>query len=72
MSRSEGPEELLTRDEVAEELKIRRKQVYGLIHNEGLPARRLNRRTYRIPRAEFDTWLASREPAHVMASKAPQ
>lgn len=63
MQPREPSEELLTPDEVAKKLKIRRKQVYGLIHDEGLPALWLNRRTYRIPRIEFDNWLATRAAA---------
>lgn len=59
VSQSRGLE-LLTTDEVAEELRIPRKQVYGLIHDEGLPAFQLSANRYRVARADLMTWLASR------------
>lgn len=62
MSRAEGPK-LLTTDEVAEELRVSRKQLYGLIHNEGLPAIKLSAGRYRIDRSDLDTWLVSRRSA---------
>ncbi len=62
MSQSKGLE-LLTTDEVAEELRIPRKQVYGLIHDEGLPAIRLSSNRYRVDRADLMDWLASRRAA---------
>lgn len=68
MQRPDSPEELLTPDEVAKMLKVKRKQVYKLIHDEGLPARRLNRRTYRVPATELLAWLEARPAASVVAS----
>jgi excisionase family DNA binding protein len=50
----------LTTDEVAEELRIPRRQVYELIHREGLPAVRLSHRAYRIVRDEYENWLKAR------------
>lgn len=50
----------LTTDEVAEELRIPRRQVYELIHREGLPAVRLSHRAYRIVRDEYEKWLKAR------------
>ena len=50
----------LTTDEVAEELRIPRRQVYELIHREGLPAVRLSHRAYRIVRDEYKNWLKAR------------
>ena len=50
----------LTTDEVAEELGIPRRQVYELIHREGLPAVRLSHRAYRIVRDEYEKWLKAR------------
>jgi excisionase family DNA binding protein len=56
---TEGPN-YLTTDEVAEELRIPRRQVYELIHREGLPAVRLSHRAYRIVRDEYEKWLKAR------------
>ena len=57
---TEDPNYLLTTDEVAEELRIPRRQVYELIHREGLPAVRLSHRAYRIVRDEYEKWLKAR------------
>ncbi len=56
-------DELLTTEEVAKELKIPRKQVYGLIHGEGLPAIQLSPNRYRVSRNDLTEWLASRRAA---------
>ena len=50
----------LTTDEVAEELRIPRRQVYELIRREGLPAVRLSHRAYRIVRDDYEKWLKAR------------
>ena len=57
---STGNPNYLTTDEVAEELRIPRRQVYELIHREGLPAVRLSHRAYRIVRDEYEKWLKAR------------
>lgn len=62
VSQSRGLE-LLTTDEVAEELRIPRKQVYGLIHDEGLPALKLSANRYRVARKDLNEWIASRRAA---------
>lgn len=69
MSRSKGLE-LLTTDEVAEELRIPRKQVYGLIRDEGLPAIRLSSNRYRVAREDLTAWLASRRAAPAASSQS--
>ena len=68
MSQSEAPE-LLTTDEVAQVLRIPRKQVYGLIRDEGLPALKLSAGRFRIPRADLDMWLAARRAMPVESPK---
>lgn len=55
--------DLLTTDEVAEELKVPRKQVYSLIRSEGLPVFKLSPNRYRVARADLNEWLASRRAA---------
>lgn len=61
--------ELLTTGEVAELLRIPRKQVYRLIHEEGLPAVRLSRGRYRIARGDLDAWLDERREAPTKTAK---
>ena len=56
MTSTEEPN-YLTPDEVAEELRIPRRQVYELIRREGLPAIRLSHRSLRIVRDEYERWL---------------
>lgn len=61
--------ELLTTDEVAELLRVPRKQVYGLIHEEGLPAVRLSRGRYRIAREDLAAWIEERREAPAKTAK---
>ena len=69
MSRFERSEELLTAAEVADELKIPRKRVYDLIHDENLPFIHLTARSFRIRRADLDAWIAARRTASVTPLK---
>lgn len=55
--------DLLTVAEVAEELKVPQKQVYSLIHDEGLPVVNLSKRRYRVYRADLNSWLTARRAA---------
>lgn len=68
--RQSKDDELLTTEEVAKELKIPRKQVYGLIHGEGLPALKLSANRYRVSRVDLMVWLASRRAASAASSRA--
>jgi excisionase family DNA binding protein len=54
------PPEWLTATEVAEELRIPRKQVYEVVKEGDLPPHRIAGRTIRISRANLDTYLANR------------
>lgn len=53
--------EWLTAEEVAEELRIPRQQVYKLARESDLPATRIGGRTLRFRRADFDAWLEARK-----------
>ena len=53
------PERLMTASDVAAYLQVSAVTVYTLIKEQGLPAFKLGRQ-YRIPRAQFETWLADR------------
>lgn len=68
MGNDKSPD-LLTVAGVANELKVPRKQVYSLIHDQGLPAVQLSERRYRVDRAELTAWLAERRAASDTASK---
>ncbi len=52
--------EWLTATEVADELRIPRKQVYKMVKEGDLPAHRIAGRTIRISRTDLNTYLASR------------
>jgi putative molybdopterin biosynthesis protein len=52
-------EKLMTASDVAAYLQVSAVTVYTLIKEQGLPAFKLGRQ-YRIPRAQFETWLAGR------------
>jgi excisionase family DNA binding protein len=51
----------MTVGEVAEELRIRRQQVYKLIRTSELPAHYITERTIRVRRDELYTWLETRK-----------
>jgi len=51
---------VMTTREAAERLGISTKTVVDLIYAEGLPAVRI-RRQWRIPRAEFESWVSVRK-----------
>lgn len=55
------PQKFLTTPEVAKILRVREPVVYSLIHNDGLPARRVGRR-WLMDAAELDGWVRSRDP----------
>jgi excisionase family DNA binding protein len=55
-----APARLLTVGEVAEQLRLGRTKVYGLIKQEGLPVVRFGRRV-RISQDDLSTWLAKRK-----------
>lgn len=56
---SDGPNEILTIDEVAAYLKAGKRTVYRLAANGKLPAFKLGG-TWRFRRGELDQWIASR------------
>jgi excisionase family DNA binding protein len=56
-----SPEQWMTVGEVAEELRIRRQQVYKLIRTSELPAHYITERTIRVRRDELYTWLETRK-----------
>lgn len=55
-----APARLLTVGEVAEQLRLGRTKVYGLIKQEGLPVVRFGRRV-RISQDDLSIWLAKRK-----------
>jgi excisionase family DNA binding protein len=59
--RASNGEQWMTVEEVAEELRIPRRQVYKLIHGSELPAHRIGKRTIRVNRAELYAWLEDRK-----------
>jgi len=64
--------EWLTVDEVAKELKVSRKQVYGWIHKDQLPAIRLGGGAFRIERSDLNNWLTARHASAVASAKDPK
>lgn len=46
--------------DVAQELNLKERQVYNLIHSSGLPAHYLSPRNIRIRRSELEQWLEER------------
>jgi excisionase family DNA binding protein len=51
--------QLLTVDQLADQLQVRNRKVYDLIHNEGLPHVRLGR-FYRFMPSQVEAWLRRR------------
>ena len=54
---SHSSDNYLTVEEIAEELRVSKMTVYRLIHDDELGHVRVGR-TYRVPLAAFDEWLA--------------
>jgi excisionase family DNA binding protein len=53
-------EELITVPEMAARLRISRVRAYTFIEEAGIPHVRLSSRRIRIPREQFEDWLADR------------
>lgn len=59
-------------NEAADLLNVSHQSVYRLIHNDGLPAYRIGKRTLRIDRMELEKWAAKKtsEPYNPTRRKA--
>jgi len=61
------PQPLLTADEVGRLLRVKRRTVYDLVRNQGLPAVRLGVRCLRFRRDAVEAWLEARQQAEADA-----
>lgn len=64
-------QKLLTSDDVARMLRVKRRTVYDLIRRHGLPALRVGERAYRLRLAAAQRWVQEQESAEVASWSLP-
>ena len=55
------PDEVLTVQEVAQQMKVSERTVRNWIEKEGLPAFPIGKRGYRVTKADLDKWVEERK-----------
>ena len=65
------PVALLTSDEVAAMLRVKRRTVYDLVRNQGLPVVRLGVRCLRFKPTAVEAWLEAQQEAELASWQRP-